>query len=303
LNRVPTYALYGESERPLVLESLHCESIAQRSRLYDWEIRPHRHELFAQILHIRDGSVDATIDGDTLTMLGPCLVFVPALLPHGFRFSSDVDGRVITVVAQQLKVRLATAPELLTQLERPHRRVLPRESVEARQVDAVLGALESEFAGNAPWRPIAIDAALTLALLVAGRALANPAAEDGAPGRAGGSATRGTRHVQRFLAAVDAGYREQRSIESYAVPLGITATQLNRLCRQWLGRSALQAVHARLMLEAERDLAYTSLSIKEIALSLGFIDAAYFTRFFARQRGTSPSEFRRAAREHLAGRA
>jgi AraC family transcriptional activator of pobA len=303
LNRIPTYALYGEADRPLVQESLHCESIAQRSQLYDWEIRPHRHELFAQILHIRAGTGQATFDGIPVAMTGPCLVFVPPLSPHGFSFSHDVDGSVVTVVAQQLKARLsASAPELSAHFDSAARRLLVAGSSEAEQVDAVLRALVTEFHGNAPWRSAAIESALTLTLLVVGRALAQSAADAEALSSGSGDASsRSLRHVQRFLSAVDGGYRQQRSIESYAAPLGITATQLNRLCRALLGRSALQAIHARLLLEAERDLAYTSLSVKEIALTLGFSDAAYFTRFFAKQRGRAPTEFRRAAREHLAG--
>ena len=62
--------------------------------------------------------------------------------------------------------------------------------------------------------------------------------------------------------------------------IGITPTQLNRVCRQVLGHSALDVLHARLALEAQRDLAYTTMSVKQIGLDLGFDDAAYFTRFF-----------------------
>ena len=61
MTAVPTYALYGEADRPLLQDSLHCESIALRSRVHDWEIRPHRHDLFAQVLHIRHGSGEAIL--------------------------------------------------------------------------------------------------------------------------------------------------------------------------------------------------------------------------------------------------
>ena len=229
-------------------------------------------------------------------MTGPCLVFVPPLSPHGFSFSSDVDGRVITLVAQQLHARLAAVPELRPAFDAAACRLLAPGSAQATQLDTVLAAVVNEFQGHAPWRSSAIDAALTLALLVVGRTLA-PASRP----EEGAVSSRGRRHVQRFLADVELGFRELRTIESYAAPLGITATQLNRLCRQLLGRSALQTVHARARLEAERDLAYTSLSIKEIALGLGFTDAAYFTRFFMRERGTSPSDYRKAVRRRWEG--
>ena len=46
------------------------------------------------------------------------------------------------------------------------------------------------------------------------------------------------------------------------------------------------------MLEAQRDLAYTTLAIKQIADGLDFTDAGYFTRFFQRQTGHTPGTWR-----------
>ena len=84
-------------------------------------------------------------------------------------------------------------------------------------------------------------------------------------------------------------------VAALAQPLGITTTQLNRACHQVLGHSALGVLHGRLVLEAQRDLAYTTLSVKQIALGLGFNDAGYFTRFFQRETGHTPSAWRALA--------
>ena len=58
--------------------------------------------------------------------------------------------------------------------------------------------------------------------------------------------------------------------------------------------------HDRLQLEAERDLVYTALDVKAIADTLGFSDAAYFSRFFAKRTGLNPSAFRAQASARLA---
>jgi AraC family transcriptional activator of pobA len=57
-------------------------------------------------------------------------------------------------------------------------------------------------------------------------------------------------------------------------------------------QSPMQMVHARVFLEAKRELFYTRVSVSEIAYSLGFDDPAYFTRFFSQRAGMSPSAFR-----------
>ena len=58
------------------------------------------------------------------------------------------------------------------------------------------------------------------------------------------------------------------------------------------GQPASRSVEARLVREARRQLAYTNLSISQIAYALGFIDPAYFSRVFSRATGLSPREFR-----------
>ncbi len=283
---VPAYRLYGEAESAGLGELLHVESIAQRSRLHGWEIQPHRHENLFQILVIRAGRVTALLDGLEVALGGPCVVTVPALAAHGFRFSEDVDGWVFTIVAQQvqrLTAEDATWHEAVWQL-----RAMPLATGAAALQDAA-AALRDELQGHALWRHLAVDAALRRLLLALARA---------APGAAlpgGAAAPPALRHVQRLRELVDAQYRQQPGVAVLAAQLGITATQLNRVCRQVLGHSALGVLHARLLLEAQRDLAYTTMSIKQIGLALGFSDAGYFTRFFQRGAGCTPSAWRSGA--------
>ena len=114
-----------------------------------------------------------------------------------------------------------------------------------------------------------------------------------------GPANRKLLHLQRFRALLDRGYRTHKSVAFYAGELGITPTQLNRVCREVLRKSALGAINARLLLEAERDLVYTFIGVKEIALSLGFSDAAYFSRFFSKHKRCTPTQFREQAHRQL----
>ena len=114
-----------------------------------------------------------------------------------------------------------------------------------------------------------------------------------------GPANRKMLRLQRFRALVDRSFRAHKSVAFYAGELGITPTQLNRVCREVPGKSALGMINARLLLEAERDLVYTFIGVKEIALSLGFSDAAYFSRFFSKQKRCTPTQFREQAHRQL----
>ena len=58
-------------------------------------------------------------------------------------------------------------------------------------------------------------------------------------------------------------------------------------------RPASQAITARVMREACRQLLFTHLRVAEIAYVLGYSDPAYFSRAFGRAMGVSPREYRR----------
>ena len=101
---VPTYGLYGEASEAVPDFWIHTESISERSSRYNWEIKQHRHENFFQILQIRGGTGDATIDGNVYRLSPGTLVLIPEKVSHGFRFSKDIDGQIITALTERLPI-------------------------------------------------------------------------------------------------------------------------------------------------------------------------------------------------------
>lgn len=88
-------------------------------------------------------------------------------------------------------------------------------------------------------------------------------------------------------------YDPLRGPEGYAQILGMTLPQLNRVIRDQTGRALDALLQERLLLEAKRLLVHSGLSVKEIATTLGFEDAA-FARVFKRDAGLTPVAFRAA---------
>ncbi len=283
---LPAYALYGEPHRGADAAPLHLETIAARSRLHGWDIRPHRHEMLLQLIVMGAGAVDVHLDGRAQRLEGTVLIVVPPLTAHGFRFSQDVDGWVVSIDEAHARALLAADLRLGAMLAAPAAVSLAGAAAHALGDGAA--ALAAAWARDAPWRHVALDAALLTLLVEAARALPLPASGAGAEQPA-----RALAQVRRYRTLVERDFRRQPKVGAFAAELGITAAQLNRQCRRVLGHSALGVLHARLQLEAERELAYGGLSIKQVALGLGFRDAAYFSRFFARHAGVAPGAWRR----------
>ena len=279
--QVPVFKLYGEDRAWPTPDLIHCESIAERSRLHGWEIRPHLHSDLLQVLYIQSGHAEVEIDGQTRMLDQAAVQVVPALCVHAFRFSEDIQGHVLTL-AQPLVEHLGVA------LERPplsHALCYLAEDHRAR-LDVLFDTLAREYGQHEVGRDLMLQSLISMLLVwLARQALADERDE-------ALLSDRGRHHLRRFQGLVEAHYREHRPLDWYASQLGLSVAHLNSLCRRFSGQSGLQLIHQRLLLEAKRNLVYTSMTIAQVADSLGFSEAAYFSRFFRRCTGLAPKDFR-----------
>ncbi len=276
MRSIPVYALYGEDGGQLANDWLHWETIQSRSRLHGYEIAPHRHERFFQILVLTGGSAHAILDGAELDLAPPAIVVVPALAVHGYRFSPDVDGIVLTLLERDVAELGLAFPNAFT--------VGISDSIN-REVEALI-----DEAGRPGLRhEQVLRARLTILLVALHRAASETAELERVTDPA-------RRHAGLFRALVDTKFRETRRIGDYAAAIGISPTHLNRVCRQVMGASALEVIERRIALEARRQLRFSDLSVKQIASDLGYDDPAYFTRFATRLLGMPPSAYRDTTR-------
>ena len=287
MNKIPNYALYGETAQPVWHESLHVEQISQRSGAHNWEIAAHRHDGLLQLLYLQSGSGEVLFDSERVHVCAPCVVYVPAQVVHGFHWAGKVEGQVITAAQPPLEsIAQVLAPNLLAPIRKPQVIALPLWPAEEDPLLPLCLALREEYHNRAA-EHVASSMALLLALLI--QALRHAQA---APDPAHRPASRRSQQLTGFRELVDRHYREHRPLGFYARELGMTLATLGRLCQEHLGMTPMNVINARLVLEAKRVLGHSDASVKAIAHELGFADVGYFSRFFRKQCGVSPSEFR-----------
>lgn len=97
---------------------------------------------------------------------------------------------------------------------------------------------------------------------------------------------------ERFQQELERSFSETRNAAEYAARIGYSTRSLNRICLAATGRSAKALIDARVTLEAKRLLVHTDLSSAAIGHRLGFSEATNFSKFFARETGSSPGAFR-----------
>ena len=98
--------------------------------------------------------------------------------------------------------------------------------------------------------------------------------------------------LRKFNLMVENNYRKQHTVQFYAGQLYKSPKTLANYFALYNHKSPLAVIQERIILEAKRLLLYTDKSAKEIAYDLGYDDAAYFSNFFKKQSGLSPSDFR-----------
>ena len=83
------------------------------------------------------------------------------------------------------------------------------------------------------------------------------------------------------------------SVSGYAERLNISPSYLNKLVRTQTRHSAMDWVEISRVNWAKSLLKDSDLSVGEVSVAIGVDDPSYFTRFFRKSTGMTPSEFRR----------
>jgi AraC family transcriptional activator of pobA len=289
-NAIPVFKLYGEHAPWPTPDMMHCETIAARSTLHNWEIRPHQHHGLFQVLYLKAGQARIRADDDECDMQAGQVLLVPQMCIHGFNFAPHAQGHVLTLAYPMLARVGGAASEQLLRLRRPYLHRLPP-SEEGDDLRMLFSTIDREYRQAARHRDLLLESLLTSMLGWLARQIVPPALQSPIPG----TAVRRPHHFGRYCQLIDAEYSTQHAVSWYASRLGITPAHLNALCRQAAGQSALELIHERLLLEARRSLAYSARSVGAVSDALGFADPAYFTRFFKQRVGLSPKAFRSRA--------
>jgi AraC family transcriptional activator of pobA len=286
---LPLFHLYGDPPDDQAFDFIHVETIASRSSVHDWTIRAHRHRNLFQILLIERGGGEMTFDASKQAFTAPVAILVPAAIAHGFRFEPDVtDGWVVSFTEDAAGTLTDRAGEALTRLRMlAAQPIVPiAEETERARLSALCAALFEEGSLAREGYRLAMRGLLVLIAIGVAR-LAASRARTGSVTLQPADAT-----LAQLRALVEEFFREQRLLGFYAEKLGMTVDRLNDHVKRATGVTAGHLIRQRVLTEAKRQLVFTTQPIHDISNELAFADPSHFARFFRKQTGTTPHEFR-----------
>lgn len=98
--------------------------------------------------------------------------------------------------------------------------------------------------------------------------------------------------IMKFVRLLNIHIKEQHNVEFYASELCIDPKYLSRILTSLNGKSASKWISEALTNEAQLHLRDNALSIQQIADILNFSDQSSFGKFFKKQTGISPANYR-----------
>ncbi|MBD2769478.1 helix-turn-helix domain-containing protein [Hymenobacter sp. BT664] len=243
---------------------------------------PHTHDFYL-LLYVTEGAGRHTVDLVTYELRPGSLFFLAPGQVHHWELAADTRGFVVFFDTDFYLFRYpGSGLYAYPFFDSAHPPVLYLPPTET-DIRPLVERLFAEYGASHANQAEVFRSYLHLCLELAARGYpALPAAE----------ASPALRQIRQFGALLNEHFRTKRSVSDYAELLHLTANHLNALCRRALNKTASTLIHERVVVEAQRLLSHSALSVAQVAYELGFEDASYFVRYFHKYVGTTPEGFR-----------
>ncbi len=252
---------------------------------------PHRHT-FYEIFWITGGSGNHNIDFEAYPIQGETLYFITPGQVHSWEIEAPISGYAILFTEDFLPVN-GLEPITPRSFDFFHRvdqvPFLTIKTENTGPFHEICQHMLLEYQGNDYGRWMILQSQLRIMLIHAQRHYAS----SGLPVMI--STT--DRLVEDYIGLIDLHFREKQRVHEYAAMLSITPGHLTDTVRARTGMAASQFIYQRITLEAKRRLLYSEQTVAEVGYALNFQDPSYFTRFFRRECGVAPGEFRNNIRK------
>lgn len=251
---------------------------------------PHRHD-FYEIIFIEDGSGEHIIDYEPYEVKPPVFYFLSNGQIHFWKLKNPLSGIAI-LFPREFLIPPATAFNQEGDLaifnglsKAPY---LDIKEDDLPKVHELLSNIKEEYLRKEDRSLSMLRAHVHILLISLFRIYAREQNED--------ILDNSNAMVRQFRQLVSENYLLIRSVKEYADMVGISTTHLRDTVKDITGYSPGQLIRQEIIFEAKRKLANTELTTAEIGYSLNFEDTSYFSRFFKRETGESPSSYREKVR-------
>ncbi|TAE90721.1 MAG: helix-turn-helix domain-containing protein [Runella slithyformis] len=282
--------LYGENQSPLPNNYIFSELIETRSKGFDWLIQPHIHVNLFQLFFIESGHLEFHTNMHPQRLYAPCILVIPPTVLHGFTYSPDVSGRILTLSDAVVESVLQDLPAISLALGSLQVLCFPTNKQDFFEaVIRQIVQIHDELFADRAEKQAMLKAYFSQLFLTLFRFLLHEKEQAKVEDLT-------LKHFRTFQKNIRSS-EYPKSIPQFAEELAISPVHLNRICHAVVGKSASMLVKEYLMEQAQKYLLHTSYSVSEISYLMRFEYPNYFAKLFKKHTGLSPKEFREVQRK------
>jgi len=249
---------------------------------------PHRHDFF-EVLYLLKGSGFHVIDGNKYEIRPPCVFFMSPGQAHKLELSNDIEGYIFIFTADFYLLNRSNQNSLIEfpffyTIHQDNPPLLLKNENDIRFLETLFRQGIAEIKQTGESIPEMMRSLLDLILTTcSSRYPINEALLNKGKGQI---------LVKRFFHLVEENNQKNLLLGDYATMIGVTANHLTQTVKLLTGKTSTQIIKSKQLLEIKRLLVHTNLNVSEIANQLNFEDQSYFTKFFKRETGFTPLQYR-----------
>lgn len=249
---------------------------------------PHRHDFF-EVLYLQKGSGFHVIDDNKYEIKPPCVFFMSPGQAHKLELSHDIEGYIFIFTSDFYLLNRSNQDSLIEfpffyTIHQDNPPLLLNNVNDVRFLETLFRQSIAEIDQAGDHIPEMLRSILDLVLTTC--ATRYPVNENLL------NKGKGQFLVKRFFHLIEENKQNNLSLSEYAGIIGVTANHLTQTVKLLTGKTSLQIIKAKQLLEIKRLLVHTSLNVSEIANQLHFEDQSYFSKFFKRETGLTPLQYR-----------
>lgn len=98
--------------------------------------------------------------------------------------------------------------------------------------------------------------------------------------------------ILKFRKLLEENIERKQRVSDYSELLGISTSHLNKLVKNYFGKTASEIIKERLIIEIKKHLLFADHTVAEIGYKLGFSEPSNFNRFFQKHVKMTPNDYR-----------
>lgn len=254
--------------------------------------RPHIHAFYQIVWFVR-GSGNHFVDFKAYEVSNNTLFLIAPGQVHNFEPSADAEGIIVHFNADFLSDEnsgedVALKYDVFNALERHPRFVV--DDATATTLHFLAHEMEAEMARSLLFAHADYLKGLLKLFLIAVKRYGRQSANEPLN-------LNNTAHqlYLQFRRRLESDFRRMHAVKEYANRLNVSTKTLTNAVATTSHTTLLRLINERITLEAKRLLRFSHMQIKEVGFALGFEDPSYFVKFFKRQTGMMPAQWRKLA--------